>query len=272
MAETHESELCEVLRARVGRFVRRRAHYRTPLLEFFSTLNQREWRSVIFGGTLRDLMIRGSSEQPRDVDVVVDVPTIELLADLFQSSIRKRTRFGGLHLNVGGWPIDVWPLESTWAFRTGKVASATFESLPSTTFLNVEAVAAELWPRPGRARRIYDREFFNAVTSRTVEINFADNPFSELCVVRSLLTAARLDYALGPRLAEYIRVHGSTLKDDDLNDIQIGHYGKIRCDGAEMKVWIQWLTSTRDDPEMRVRLPLSRPTQLSLWDDWDPAC
>ena len=62
--------------------------------------------------------------------------------------------------------------------------------MPKTTFLNVEAVAVELNPRPTRSRKLYESGFFEGVATETIEINLEENPFPDLCVARSLLTAA----------------------------------------------------------------------------------
>ena len=94
-----------------------KAAYKHPLLGFFHDLRDAQLPAVVFGGTLRDLVVKGSSEQPRDVDVVVDTPSLIAIESLFRVYIKKRTRFGGLHLNVGLWPIDIWPLPCTWALR-----------------------------------------------------------------------------------------------------------------------------------------------------------
>lgn len=272
MADVSNDKLTAELRERAGRFIRARAHYKGHLLEFFTVLRNLQWRSVIFGGTLRDLMTYGSAQQPRDVDIVVDVPAADTVAQALRSYVTKRNRFGGLHLSVGGWPIDVWPLSSTWAFRVAGFQTPTFDQLPQTTFLNVEAVAVELWPEgKGQARRIYENVFFQALRSKTIDINFEENPFPELCVIRSLITGARLDFSLAPRLSHYVRVHGKALSEKDLERIQVEHYGKVRTLGSVMKSWVDTIC-TDIDRDAPFRLPVSRPQQLSLWEDWNPAC
>ena len=59
----------------------------------------------------------------------------------------------------------IWPLGLTWAFRNGHSGPPSFESLSTTTFLNVEAIAVELWPAKGQGRHVFENHFFDAVMS-----------------------------------------------------------------------------------------------------------
>jgi len=272
MAEIVQHSGARGLRELFGRFVTSKAAYKHPLLGFFHDLRDAQLPAVVFGGTLRDLVVKGSAEQPRDVDVVVDTPSLVAIESLFRVYIKKRTRFGGLHLNVGLWPIDIWPLPCTWALRDREPAGVTFADLPDTTFLDVEAVAAEIWPASRHGRRVFGGRFFSAIESRTVGINHAENPFPELCVVRALLTAARLNFRLSNGLVDYVVAAGSGLTPRDLEVVQTGHYGKVRCEGMIMRSWIDYLASAVDKRDGSVRLPVDRPMQLGLWQDWDPSC
>lgn len=125
--------------------------------------------------------------------------------------------------------------------------------------MNFEAAAVEVWAKPGRARRICEQQFFDALSARTLEINLAENRFPDLSVVRALVTAARLDFSIGPKLREYILIHGCPLSERDFEEIQIGHYGKVRCFGALMKTWIESLASGEGSGTNPVRLPVPRP-------------
>jgi hypothetical protein len=261
-----ENQLAE-LRQRVSRFLANRALDKRPLVRTLRDIGT-HGAAYLFGGTLRDLMVFGPSVAPRDVDVVVSGARIASLARSLGDRIRRETRFGGLHLEAGGWLFDVWPLSDTWAFRYGGVAFRGAWDLPKTTFLTVEAVAVDLAVRPGSARRVYANGFFEALSSKTIEINFEENPFPELCVVRSLVTAARLRFAIGPRLARYIVHHASRVPTEQLIDVQRSHYGCVKCHEDEMQSWI---TAIRDQVERfsgrTVRLPVIEHRQLELWQD-----
>jgi len=111
--------------------------------------------------------------------------------------------------------------------------------LPRTTFLNVEGVAVEM--TGSGAGTIHDGGFFEAVLSRTLEINLEPNPSPLQCVVRSLVTAARLKFSLGPRLTRYLATHAAGLSPVDLVEAGRGHYGQHSWDGGTLRAWLESL-------------------------------
>ncbi|OWK38098.1 hypothetical protein [Fimbriiglobus ruber] len=238
-------QLKSMLRDEVEFFCRRHETPWGDISEVTETIRRHAWRAVLFGGTLRSLLISRLVHQragrPRDVDIVIQGPPLEVLRHLFDKLISRETRFGGLQLRRAGWLFDVWPLERTWALVEDKVDQPDFSDLPRTTFLNVEAVAVDVWPAPGREREIYsgDGQFFRAIIDRVVEVNRVENPFPELCVVRSLVMTNDLGFRIGPGLARYIAGHGPSLSCDELERIQKKHYGHVRIPGARLWDWIR---------------------------------
>jgi len=200
------------------------------------TFRKQPWDSYIFGGLLRDLAYYGAySAFPRDLDIVVNDESIDAIADAFGKSEEDRNRFGGLALDFDGWKVDIWALEETWAFKQQpsffKGAKA-IEALPKTTFLNVEAIAVELNPSPGQARKIYEHNFFDALQQQTLDINFELNPYPDFCLLRTFLTAFELRFALSFPLLQYIWDH---VQDDDIDSLvdrlvalQSENYGTVR--------------------------------------------
>jgi hypothetical protein len=256
------------LRQRVARFVRARAGENRPVARVICATQKRGWRAFLFGGVLRDLMVYGSSACPRDVDIVVEGASTDDLASAFEPFIARRTRFGGLHLRINGWMFDIWPLAETWALRERLVPLLGGSALPRSTFLNVEAAATEIGTSPGRARTFYTHGFFEGILSRTVDINLEENPFPALCIVRSLITAARLGFAIAPRLAAYIELHSRFVSLEELLAVQFAHYGRIRASREEVEAWLNAVREQRRcSPASPVELPLSRPLQMALWSD-----
>jgi hypothetical protein len=233
--------------------------------EFISTVGVDHIPAVIFGGALRDLLV--FSALPRDIDIVVRSRDLSPITSRFSKNIIRHTRFGGVRLGFGDWTFDVWPLHDTWAFRQKLVGPANFSNLPRTTFLDVEGIAAELNPRAGRTRHLYEHRFLKAVSSRSIDINLEENPFPRLCVVRSLITAARLDYAISPRLQRYLLFHASEISSDEIRKLQIEHYGELKCDPDEMISWLRFI-ETRSTTDSGVKLPVSIAKSLSLRSSW----
>jgi len=262
-----------LVRQRVGRFFCNHASWKDPLRTVISTIEDHKWPAVVFGGVVRDLLLFGLTEKPRDVDIVLDKVSKKELMDVFSEKVYRTTRFGGLNLRTDGWLIDLWPLEETWAFRGEAVTRIGFEQLPTTTFLNVEAVAIELTTQRGRERRIYASGFFQAIRSKTIEVNFEPNPYPGLCIVRSLVMAARIGFMVGPELARYIAKNSQLFTIDDLLGIQIAHYGKIRCGGDDLEAWLSAIQNhVESTPKKSFSLPVSHAKQLELSNDWCPAC
>ena len=72
---------------------------RPPIL-MIDGLRRSDLQAVLFGGTLRSLLVsrifEGRFGQPRDVDVVVSGAALSELEERFSSIVARRTRFGGL--------------------------------------------------------------------------------------------------------------------------------------------------------------------------------
>lgn len=245
--EIKVERLKTMLREEVEDFCQRRASPWEAVAEVTELIRCHKWRAAFFGGTLRSLLISRLAHQqlgrPRDVDIVVQGPPVEILRHLFEKLISRETRFGGLQLRKAEWLIDVWPLDRTWALLEDGVRNPGFSDLPTTTFLNIEAIAVDVWPLPGQEREIYsgDDQFFHAVINRVVEVNRVDNPFPDLCVVRSLIMVKDLDFRIGPRLAGYIADHGPAISINEFEDIQTKHYGNVRVPGALLQEWIRFV-------------------------------
>lgn len=229
----------------------------------------------IFGGMLRDLL---AGLTPRDVDLVVgDDVASDLDAQLSRWRPR-RNRYGGLNFKNDGWEFDLWALGKTWAFHNypvGSVLETSFSALPQTTFLNVEAVAMQLWPSDhSKSRNVFEHGFFSAFRTKTVEINYELNPAPEYCVVRSLLVAQKLSFKLGPRLVKYIAKHANKYTIQEFARLQGRHYGKPVIVEYNMNKWLELIHEHAEStkrtslnlvvPEQR-QLSLFKNYQLSLW-------
>lgn len=245
-----------------------------PISRTLRDIREMQAHAVFFGGTLRSLLLSRLQERrlgrPRDVDLVIAGARVEDLRDRFRRILKRETRFGGLQLQRMNWHFDVWPLEQTWAFLQDSSEHPRFAALPSTTFFNLEAIAVDVWPSPGRRRNVYagNDQFFEGVLSRTIEINREDNPFPALCVVRALVMASAIDFAIGPRLASYLTRHGPRTSDSELEAVQLRHYGQVRRDSRTLRAWLRRVAEMHAaDNTSPIRLPL--PRQMSLWPEDD---
>ena len=276
MADSLQIELLKkLLRDEVASFCRQDdVSWRKSISDTIGEIREQKWNAVFFGGTLRSLLLSRLNNdepgRPRDIDIVMNGASLEEMQSSFEPYISRRTRFGGLQLKRVNWQFDVWPLKETFALKEQRVESPTFSDLPSTTFFNVEAVAVEIWPKRGHARRIFsgDEQFFQGITTRTIEINREENPFPELCVVRALVMAANLQWKVGPRLLSYLGEHGDTMSSSAFEAIQEKHYGKIQWSGSLFKKAMEEVHSAIQRRETDA-VELALPGQLTLWPEDD---
>jgi hypothetical protein len=245
-----------LLTKRIDRFFANHVILNSGLRKIVARIEGEQWPAVVFGGMPRDLLVFGLDVRPRDVDIVIADVSLEDISAVFSRSVHRRTRFGGLSLRVDQWKLDVWPLKQTWAFKTLGVSVPSFEDLPKTTFLNAEAIAVDLFKEPRGKRKVYSFGFFESVRRKVIEVNFEPNPFPKLCVVRSLIMAARLGFGIGPRLAAYIAKHSRGLSKREMMSIQIKHYGSVFCEANTIEGWIEQVAQHLDEGSTSP-LPLS---------------
>jgi|ERR1700723_6518 len=194
--------------------------------------SQRNWSAYLVGGAIRDLALSGGTRTPRDVDFVFCEATQNELAAEFDdlSSVRK-TSFGGLRYQHNDVLIDIWPLKDTFALRERQ--TVRIQDVPQHAFLDVEAVAVDLSPRSSHSRHIVENGFTQAVLSRTLDVNYIDNPFPEVCIVKAFRTAISLKLAMRRRLVEYVSNRKWDLS--ALMEAQKLHYGDVMLGKSELE-------------------------------------
>ena len=246
--------------------------WKSEISKTIDEIKANNWPAVFFGGTLRSLLIsritRNTIGRPRDVDIVVRGIHLTDLRRQFEQHISRETRFGGVQLSRRNWQFDLWPLDKTFAFSNKQFDRPGFFDLPRSTFLNIEAVAMDVWPQLGKPRTIYsgDDQFFKGILSQTIEINYEENPFPDLCVARALVTASNLQWKVGRRLLQYVMKHGAQMSEMDFEEVQRKHYGAIKLSGAVLQRVLDFASErVARSTDQSFELPL--PKQLSLWSD-----
>lgn len=133
----------------------------------------------LFGGVLRDLALTGRKGFSSDVDLVVEGDWGHLVHYIRRFDA-KLNKFGGYRLKVGGWPVDIWHAESTWAITRGFIAYRGISSLTDTTVLNWDAILMN-W----RTKTFVFREgYFEDIAFRRLDIVLEKNPNPLGMVVR----------------------------------------------------------------------------------------
>src|SRR4051812_35183717 len=115
MADADHEQLGALLRHRLNRLLSGPAR---PATTFALREVVRLGRpAFLFGSVIRNLLIGRPRPPVRDLDVVVGGVSTADLASYFGDQVARTTRFGGIHVDVRGVPLDVWPISDTWAFR-----------------------------------------------------------------------------------------------------------------------------------------------------------
>ena len=212
------------LRARLGRFVATDSKRHYPhLYSVLEDIRNNDYPAFLCGGAVRNLLLCNNSI-PRDLDIILGYVSREQLETLFPDHIKGETSLGGLKLQVKDWSIDMWLIQDTWAFKNGKVTGKGFSDYPKITFLNIDAIAIQLFSKKRQKREIYSKGFFEAIAERTIELNFEENPAPAECIVRALRIANKFKFVIGPRLARYMISYTNQMEIEELAEIYQRRY------------------------------------------------
>lgn len=173
-----------------------------------------------FGGVCRSV---AEGAEPRDIDVVVDVLMWKRFVIAIQGITTTRTNsFGGMKFKLEGMDVDAWALDNTWAFATGISGPASPTLLPETTFLNIESVVAMVWHPDGPW--MFEKGFFDAMRTRTIEIQNPNTPCPALCVARIRKFESR-GWKRGASVDAFLEYHfANGLTEGDIADETSRHY------------------------------------------------
>jgi len=179
----------------------------------------------LIGGALRDYLGTNNCLTPRDFDIVVDLENEKLEKELSSYSL-TRNRFGGFKIEDFQTSIDIWSLESTWAYREKIIKCAHREyglHLQDTVFLNIDAIVYNI------TRNIwYNHRYLNAIQTKTLDIVLQENPQIEVNIMRTFVFKKKYSYNISDRLCkliyEYVINHNDYIY--ALLGAQQSHYNK----------------------------------------------
>lgn len=191
------------------------------------------WSFGLFGGAARDILLKGPAATPRDFDlVVVDCPSVADLKAALKPFSPDQNGFKGFAFRMDEVPFDVWRLEDTWAFQPSKlgIAKPVLTDLHKTTFFNIEQIVCEL--PAGIIHR--DPAFTRAFQERVLELNYPDNPFPLLALIRTVAFTKKLGMKLGPKLEDWILSKRVEAKEGLVSHVQKKYFGKRVISPEEM--------------------------------------
>ena len=259
MADLQIEFLKKTIRNRLSEFMSNKSVWRYhPVHGVLLDIYQCGEPAFLCGGAVRDILLHGQKFAPRDLDIILEYLSENKIETLLKTYPSRRTKFGGISIKVLDWNLDIWPLMETWAFKERLVRGICFANFPETTFLNIDAVAIELFTKRGQARKIYSKGFFEAILNKTIDINFEENPYPAVCIVKSLANALRLRFRLSRRLAEYVVRHSERIDTEELASIYRKRYQSPMLSAEKFNFYVHAIKK-----ELRVRNdePIELPMQ-----------
>ena len=207
---------------------------------FFNYLKS-NYNCFIFGGIIVDYLLKRTNH--RDVDIVIDNFDNDLIEYIERLNGSKNS-FGGYKVVIDNLIIDIWPIEKTWAFKRNNTLNFFLPMLlPMTSFFNATSIIYSL-----SEQKLYWTEGFSKfLTEKKVDIVFEENPYPELCIVKTI-DYIRNKYEISPNLKKYIRQFFG-VKYQLLESIQIKHYGFIKYSLNEIITILQSLEDNNRYPK-----------------------
>lgn len=271
MVDSKKQKLKAILSDRIGRFVDNRSKWCLHRHEALQKIREYDRNAFLFGGAARDILLSNNYNPiiPRDLDIVLSYADLNKVADSFVDSDKRWNCYGGVSIQIKDWSLDLWRLPETWAFKEKFVGVKGFVDLPRTTFLDINAVAVQLFKRKGQKREIYSKGFFEAILKKTIEINLEDNPNPAICIVRSLRIATKFNFAIGTKLAKYIEHYANRIELEEILRLYQNRYQPTGLSIDELDNYIKAIRQhVRVSDKRPVKLPASENNGYfysSLW-------
>lgn len=173
----------------------------------------------IVGGFVRDSYFR---RRARDIDMMVDVDCKQLRSVINQAGcLYAINRHGGMKLYVGTMVVDIWTLDSNWAFISNSVQlreDSKLNSIAQGCFYNYDSLVIRL-----KDYRYNLRNFEDFWLKRELDIlegaNYqARNPVFEANILRAFYIRDLYGATFSERVKNYIfeEVVNVDLKDKDV--------------------------------------------------------
>lgn len=163
-------------------------------------------RIFIVGGYIRDII---EGKRNRDLDMVVDIPSdalYDIISEEFSNIIFNH--LGGAKLSFISVDVDIWSIESNWAFRTNLVSlneNDYLQSIAKGCFYNYDSLVVCL---PSYA--VYTKYYKEFITKRELDILQKNpkykntNPTIEANILRALYIRKKYGVSYSNQLTEYI--------------------------------------------------------------------
>lgn len=233
-----------VLKQRLNRFFfQHKNSGRTQVKEILTELAN-SGPVYLFGGAIRDIALQGIRNFYSDLDFVVDCNPAVLDAAIYKIAPEHKiikNKFGGYRILCDKWWLDVWALESTWAFKQNIINFESVDSLLKTTILNWDAILFDFQHN----RLIHNPKYFDELTSQTIDINLAENPNQIGAVTRVLrCLVSKPVKQISLNLQTFLNTGITQADISHILDYEASHYPNRYLDGLNLADLNQLLSQT----------------------------
>lgn len=198
----------------------------------------------VFGGFIVDFLKNQNNH--RDIDIVVDHFNEESKILLKKYNGLKNS-FGGYKVDIDGVKIDIWEIRNTWAIKKMNYLDFDlFSILPSTSFFNSTAIIFSI----KNNKLIFKNSFINYIKNNSLEILFEDNPYPELCILKTYQ-----NYKKGANLSNQLKryiLQKFSISINKFENAQLRHFNKIKYSNEELSKWYKEISASINNFEQDI--------------------
>lgn len=204
-----------------------------PTLRLFQGLEE-AGDIYLIGGVLREFKDNGDILELRDIDLVIEIKDQKKWENTLSEFPYDKNCFDGYKWHCETLVIDVWPIDETWAYRSGRVVCEPEERvrcLGDTVFLSIDAIVYDL-----KKDIWYDNGYQETMRSGVLDIVLKDNPQVLLNLVRAMILRRRYALSYSEQLVQVFNRIKQREQDmiSKLMYIQRGRYKKDILSEKEM--------------------------------------
>ena len=156
----------------------------------------------LIGGILREFLETCDFRNVRDIDLVISTKKVGQFHEICAKYHTKKNSFGGYKINCDDFTIDVWRIESTWAYKKNIIKCSEedyLKNLPYTVFYNMDSLVYDI-----KNNTWYDYLYKKAKESNILDIVLEENPHIDLNILRGMIFQNRYHMEYSERLKKLI--------------------------------------------------------------------
>ena len=191
------AKISEIVESSVPQFQSYLKEYIDPNVLAIIHQMSEETSVYLFSGVIRNFFLK--SNDIRDVDIVLSSPVN--VESYFKGYKIGKNSFGGYKIETEDLKIDLWTLDTAWAFQYQKTLPFDLEKfIPFTAFFNFAAVTYSF-----NFKTFYTtRHFLGFLQNKLIDVVYEPNANYTLCIVNTIYYSEKLRLKVKPRLRRLI--------------------------------------------------------------------